>query len=183
MISINKLIVVLLFVRNNTNTKDDCVKKMFWYLVIQITGFLIWTNYFLVVKWQKAMCPEWSAMVHEFLRTHHSHICAYRILYRYYNCNDNIVIIIICITCQNWNDLYYINMNLWLTGHYSSMLCKCTVLGQNCNASQTFTACATLRRYESATASHKDRSHCICCNGQSRSSTNEWKECSGSKGE
>lgn len=29
MISINKLIVVLLFVRNNTNTKDDCVKKMF----------------------------------------------------------------------------------------------------------------------------------------------------------
>lgn len=29
MISINKLIVVLLFVRNNTNTKDDYVKKMF----------------------------------------------------------------------------------------------------------------------------------------------------------
>lgn len=100
-------------------------------------------------------------------------------------CRDNSAVVarvVYYITCRNQWRGCYINVNSLDTGHYGSVLCKCTVLGQNCNASQTFTACATLRRYESATTSHKDRGHSVCCNGQPRSPTNERQECSRCKG-
>jgi hypothetical protein len=102
-----------------------------------------------------------------------------------YHYENNILLYIIVIRlhtiCRKKDMLYNKYQSIDL-GHYSSMLCKCIVLGQNCNASQTFTACATLWRYESTTTSHKDGSDCIRCNGQSRSLTNEWQKCSRSKG-
>lgn len=124
-------------------------------------------------------------MGRDFLRIHRSRTCVYKILYRYYVVTTVVLLarIVYYITCRNQWRGHYINVNSLGTGHHGSVLCKRIVLGQNCNASQTFAACATLRRYESTTASHKDGGHSICCNGQPGSSTNERQECSGHEGE
>lgn len=96
------------------------------------------------------------------------------------NCIGTVLDAKLMCECNHLTFSYIINR--FHAGHTSSMLRKCIVLGQNCDASQTFPARATLWRYEGATATHKDGSNRIRCNGQSRGLANEWQERTGPKG-